>query len=66
MKEVHCMATSKAAQKAVNKYISANYDRINVTVPKGKKDKYKAIAQAQGKSLNQFIIDCIENDINIS
>ena len=54
------MATTKAGQKAVNKYISANYDRINVTVPKGKKDEYKAIAQAQGKSLNKFLIDCIE------
>ena len=28
---------SKAQQKAVNKYISNNYDRINLTVPKGKK-----------------------------
>ena len=27
---------SKAQQKAVNKYISNNYDRINLTVPKGK------------------------------
>lgn len=32
---------SKAQQKAVNKYISNNYDRINLTVPKGKKLTYQ-------------------------
>lgn len=52
--------TTKAAQKAVNKYISVKYDRVNLTMPKGKKDEYKAAAEAAGKSLNQFIIDCIE------
>ena len=29
---------SKAQQKAVNKYMKENYDRINLTVPKGKKE----------------------------
>lgn len=52
--------TTKAAQKAVNKYISNKYDRVNLTMPKGKKDEYRAAAEAAGKSLNQFIIDCIE------
>ena len=28
---------SKAQQKAVNKYVKNNYDRINVTFPKGQK-----------------------------
>lgn len=36
------------------------YDRLFITVPKGKKDEYKAKAEAEGKSLNQYIIDCIE------
>mgnify|MGYP002711888190 CR=1 FL=1 len=52
--------TSKAAQRAVNKYISNNYDRLNITVPKGKKDEYKAAAEAERKSLNAFIVECIE------
>ena len=52
--------TTKAAQKAVNKYISNKYDRVNLTMPKGKKDEYRTAAEAAGKSLNQFIIDCIE------
>lgn len=36
------------------------YDRLYITVPKGKKDEYKAKAESEGKSLNQYIIDCIE------
>ena len=55
--------TTKAAQKAVNKYISNKYDRVNLTMPKGKKEKYKAMADSSGKSLNQYIIDCIEAHI---
>ena len=50
----------KASTKAKNKYNAENYERISLSVPKGKKDEYKAAAEARGKSLNQFIIDCIE------
>ena len=35
-------------------------DEIKIRVPKGKKDEYKAAAKIAGKSMNQFIIDCIE------
>ena len=55
---------SKAQQKAVNKYVKQNYDRVNVTMPKGKKDEYKAHAQSKGISLNAYIIGLIEADIN--
>lgn len=49
------MATSKAQQKAVNKYMASNYDRINLTVPKGQKDEIKAHADSMGESVNGFI-----------
>lgn len=49
------MPASKAQQKAVNKYMAANYDRINLTVPKGQKEAIKAHAEAQGESTNAFI-----------
>lgn len=49
------MAVSKAQQKAVNKYMSENYDRINVTMPKGRKDTIKAHAEAHSESVNGFI-----------
>lgn len=50
----------KAATKAKNKYNAENYERISLSVPMGKKDEYKKAAEAAGKSLNQFIIECIE------
>ena len=43
---------SKAQQKAVNKYVKNNYDRINVTFPKGQKELIKAHAQKHNESVN--------------
>ena len=54
------MAVSKANQRAVNKYVKANYDRINVTMPKGKKDAIQAAAEAQGQSVNAYINTAID------
>lgn len=49
------MAISKSQQKAVHKYVKANYDRMELTVPKGQKDTIKAHAAARGESVNGFI-----------
>ena len=49
------MPASKAQQRAVNKYMANNYDRINLTVPKGQKDTIKAHAEARGESVNGFV-----------
>ena len=38
-----------------NNYIAANYDRINLTVPKGMKAQIEERAKAEGKSTNGFI-----------
>ena len=54
------MTVSKAQQASVNKYVKANYDRINVTVPKGKRELLKAHAEALGESVNGFINRAIE------
>lgn len=54
------MPVSKAQQASVNKYVKANYDRINVTMPKGRKDEIKAHASARGESVNAFINRAIE------
>ena len=48
------MAISKAQQRATAKYVKENYDRIEVKVPKGDKELYKAHAEQQGESLNEF------------
>ena len=54
------MAVSKAQQKAVNKYVKSNYDRIELVVkPKGRKEDIKAHASAMGETLNSFITRAI-------
>lgn len=53
------MPASKAQQKAVNKYMAANYDRINLTVPKGHRDVIRAHAATRGESVNAFIARAI-------
>lgn len=54
------MATSKAQQKATNKWIAKTYDRINLTVPKGKQADIKAHAEQNGESVNGFINRAID------
>lgn len=54
------MATSKAQQKATNKWIAKTYDRINLTVPKGKQADIKAHAEQRGESVNGFINRAID------
>ena len=54
------MPVPKANQRAVNKYVKNNYDRINVTMPKGKKDIIQAHAEANGESVNGFINRAID------
>ena len=51
---------SKAQQKAVNKYVKKNYDRINVTFPKGKKEILKEHAEKQSESVNAFIVRSVQ------
>ena len=54
------MAVSKSQQKAVHKYVKANYDRMELTVPKGRKELIKARAEAQGQSVNAYINAAID------
>lgn len=56
----NAMAVSKAQQKAQNKWIAKAYDRINLTVAKGKKDIIQAHAEANGESVNGFINRAID------
>lgn len=49
------MAVSKAQQRATNKWMAANYDRVNLTLPKGQKEVVQSHAAALGESVNGFI-----------
>lgn len=54
---------SKAQQKAVNKYMKANYDRVNLTLPKGRKAELQLHAEERGESLNGFITRAINEAV---
>lgn len=53
------MALSEARKRANKKWNDENqkklYDRIQLVVPKGEKDKIKAHAEQQGESVNGFV-----------
>lgn len=48
-----------AQKRATAKYNLKKYDRIFIRVLKGQKAEIEAMAEAEGKSVNQFIIDKI-------
>ena len=55
------MAFDKNAYK--NSWIAGKLDRINLTVPKGKKDTIKAHAEAHSESVNGFINRAIDHEM---
>ena len=64
MEEVYIsMPASKAQQRATNKYMKANYDRVNLTLPKGRKAELQAHAAQRGESLNGFIGRAIDEQV---
>ena len=58
------MATAQT--RASNKYQAKAYDRIALLVKKGDRELIKAYAESQGKSLNGYINDLIQADMNKS
>ena len=57
------MPVSKAQQKSVHKYVKNNYDRLEITVPKGQKDVIKKVASDIGKTLNSYVNEAINEKI---
>lgn len=53
----------KTSAKSKNIWIAKAYDRINLTVAKGKKDTIKAHAESRGESVNGFIGRAIDETI---
>ena len=57
------MALSEARKKANKKWNDANmkdkYDRIQLVVPKGERERIKMFAKEQGKSLNNWVYELI-------
>ena len=49
-----------AQKKASIKYLKEKTDDVRVRVPKGTKARWQDAAEAEGKSLQRFIIDAVE------
>ena len=52
---------SQAQQKAVKKYINSHYDRIEITAPKGFRQKVQDHAAAAGESVGGYIKKAVED-----
>ena len=51
-------------KEATARYNKKAYDRINIIVKKGQRQVIKDFAASQGKSLNRFVCDLIEAEMN--
>ncbi len=58
------MKYSDAQKEATARYNKKTYDRIDLVVKKGQRQVLKDIAASQGKSLNRFILDAVEKEID--
>ena len=56
---------TEARAKNNAKYLKS-LDEIKLRTPSGTKEEYKNAATAAGKSLNQYIVDCVNDDIKSS
>ena len=54
------MGYTEAQKEATARYNKKAYDRIDVIVPKGKREVIKRFARKQGKSTNRFINEAID------
>lgn len=57
------MPYSEAQKRATMKYQAANYERLNLQLKKGTKEKWKDFANKQGISLNSYIVKLVEAEI---
>lgn len=55
---------TEAQKKASIKYLREKTDSIQIRAQKGTKERWKDAAAAHGKSLNQFIVDTVESEID--
>lgn len=60
------MAYTKATMKAVDKYVKNNYDRLAITIPKGRKETIEAYAKQEGISINGLVNRLLRETIGMS
>ena len=55
---------TEAQKRASRKYNENNYDRLYITIAKGKKEQIKEKAEKTGMSINEFVVSLIEESLN--
>ena len=60
------MAYTEAQKRASIKYMTEKTDDIRLRVKAGLKDKYREEAEKRGMSMTQFIVSCVEKEIENS
>lgn len=60
------MAITKAQQKAVQKYVKGNYDRLSIFVPKGRRASIQARARSGGETINEYVTTLIRADLGLT
>ena len=60
------MAYDEKAKERTMKYIKEKRDNLNLNLPKGDKERYKAHAERKGMSLTALIVELLERDIKES
>ena len=51
---------TEANKRNNRKWDAANLDRVSIAMAKGKKDEIKAAAATAGESMNQYIINAVD------
>ena len=60
------MPASKAQQRAVAKYMAANYDEVKIRIPKGRKQAVEAHAASKGESVNGLVNALLGADMGMT
>lgn len=60
------MAYTEAQKRATIKYLKANYDRIEIKVPKGRKTAVEAHAKNKGESVNSLVNALLRADMGLT
>jgi len=58
--------TPTAKSRAVRKYNEKSYDRIEIVVPRGDKERIKTAAEQEGTSVNSYINKAIREKMQKS
>lgn len=60
------MIDKQKQHRRQNAWNKDHYERVYLNLPKGRKDRWKALADRKGMSLNEFVVRCVEIAITLT